>query len=83
MQIPIKKHINTKDQAEERKIQKREKKSRNSKKMTARNSILIRNAQKFFASIIDKEANKTVNENKVHWKKEIKSSEKKKEQKAL
>ena len=49
--------------------------------MTARNSILIRNAQKLFASIIDKETNKTVNENKFHWKKGIKSSEKKKEQK--
>ena len=54
------------DQAEERKRLKEKKKAEIAKKMTARNSIM-RNTQNLFSSIIDKNENKTVNENKFHW----------------
>ena len=58
--------IEMEDQAEERKRLKEKKKAEIAKKMTARNSI-IRNTQNLFSSIIDKNENKTVNENKFHW----------------
>lgn len=74
------KRIEMEDKAEERKILKEKKRLEIAKKMTARNSI-IRNNKNLFTSIIQKEANKTVNEKKFNWLTEKASPDKNKQNK--